>query len=654
MLAGMHAANLLAITVKPHMLYLPLPSSVATDLARVGASEAPTISSVLEAAAVLFVQKLSRQNSASTADKHERRFAEMLRIADEVEAAAPGRFAKQVADHFDAGAFRKGLAVLEENGVALLVPDIEFDVTQFRDERGGWNYSFAVSYGQLLNPRHKLRVDKLQADLLLSDQQHRFVREVLSAPDESVVVQGFAGTGKTYLIDRIVQVLNPASTLLLALTDGQLRALQARIAGGEAFTARTFGQLADDLLDRDLTSHGWRLRDPSRAKLSWRPSEISVAKWLGISSVGPLTPRDVIAICVRAIRTFCRSSDLVPMEHHLPKAGPGVTAVDRAVLVEIVGRYWRELIRPSAREIQLPVRDYHRIKLLSLTGEVIDTRFTHVIVDEAHELSPPMLAFLDRSPQAVIALGDQLQNLSGVSASNSSGVRRRLIERSLRAGAAMDGILNPLIQAHPAGLQAAFAGAAGHTTRLTYFDALPLPHQLTTLLVQDEWGLFGWFQRLSHQGVPFLLLPGARKEFELFVEDCIELYRYGTRPRHGMLFRYTSWSAVEQDRAGDKAFAAVANMLAKGYTSEHFAKAKAQYRWVKSPLVHLARVRDVKNMEFDRVMISPELVDALGGVASRPDQARVLAGLYTACSRARHELILPGEMLGRVQDLARG
>lgn len=635
------------------MLFLPLASEVAADLARVGPSKAKPVSGVLEAAAVLFVQKLASQRNAGTADKHERRFAEIVRIADEVETTAPGRFAKQVADLFDAGAFREGLAMLEENGIALLAADIEFDSAQLRDEHGGWNYSFAVSYAQRVNPRHKLAVDKLQRELLLSDQQHRFMREVLSAPDESVVVQGFAGTGKTYLIDRIVQVLNPTSTMLLALTDGQLRALKARITGGESFTARTFGQLADDLLNRDLSSTGWRLRDPSRTKLSWRPSEASVAKWLGISSVGPLTPREVIAICVRSIRTFCRSSDLVPMESHLPKTGPGVTAMDRAVLVELVGRYWRELIRPSAREIQLPVRDYHRIKLLSLTDDVIDATFTHVIVDESHELSPPMLALLDRSPQAVIALGDQLQNLGGVSASNSGGVRRRLIERSLRAGPAMDGILNPLIQAHPASLQAAFAGAAEHTTRLTYFDALPIPLHLTTLLVQDEWGLFGWFQRLSHQGVPFLLLPGARKEFELFVEDCIELYRYGTRPRHSMLFRYTSWSAVEQDKAGDKAFAAVANMLAKGYTPEHFAKAKAQYRWAKSPLVHLARVRDVKNMEFDRVMISPELVDALGGAASQPDQARVLAGLYTACSRARHELILPGEMLGRVQDLAR-
>ncbi len=57
-----------------------------------------------------------------------------------------------------------------------------------------------------------------------------------------------------------------------------------------------------------------------------------------------------------------------------------------------------------------------------------------------------------------------------------------------------------------------------------------MPEQPTALIVDDEWGLFGWFQRLTHQGVPFVLLKSARKDFELFVEDCIELYRHGTRP----------------------------------------------------------------------------------------------------------------------------
>jgi hypothetical protein len=118
----------------------------------------------------------------------------------------------------------------------------------------------------------------------------------------------------------------------------------------------------------------------------------------------------------------------------------------------------------------------------------------------------------------------------------------------------MDNVLNPLIQAHPAAIQAAFSGSAEHYTRVSFFDTVTVPQQPTALIVDDEWGLFGWFQRLTHQGVPFILLKSARKDFELFVEDCIELYRYGTRARHPMLFRYPSWQALEQDKGDDKAF----------------------------------------------------------------------------------------------------
>ena len=120
-----------------------------------------------------------------------------------------------------------------------------------------------------------------------------------------------------------------------------------------------------------------------------------------------------------------------------------------------------------------------------------------------------------------------------------------------------------------------------------------------------------------------------------------------------MLFRYASWHALEQDKGDDKAFIAVANMLRKGYTPEHFAKAKSRYRWDKAPKLFLARVRDVKNMEFARVMVSPELMVAPQVAGNRNERAWMLGGLYTACSRARHELIVPGGMLDWVKDQVR-
>ncbi|WP_449432922.1 AAA family ATPase [Pseudomonas putida] len=636
------------------MFYLPLLSDQADHLSSAAsAADFFAAASALEAAAVLFVQNLPRQPATATADAQERRFAEIVRIANEVEDAAPGRFQGQVAQRFDYQAFAIGLGLLGENGIGLLSAEVEYPIEDLRDAEGQWNFQFADSYRQRVTPLHPVSLPSLASDLKLSDQQNRLLREFLSGVDESVAVQGFAGTGKTFLIHQFARLLDPQRTLLLAMTEGQLRALQARVKDAQAYTALTFGQLADEILNRDLTSNGWRLRDPYRTKLSWRPQEAQVVKWLGIPDIGPLTACDVVALCIKAVRSFCRSGELQVQLHHLPWLGPGTSPLDQQVLLEKARLYWQELIRPSAREIQLPVRDYHRVKLLALTAEVIDNRYTHVIVDEAHELSAPMLSVLDRSPQSVIALGDELQNLNGLSPHHGGFIRQRYIDHSLRAGPAMDGVLNPLIQAHPAAIQAAFSGSAEHYTRVSFFDAVSVPEQPTALIVDDEWGLFGWFQRLTHQGVPFVLLQSARKDFELFVEDCIELYRYGTRPRHPMLFRYASWQALEQDKGDDKAFVAVANMLRKGYTPEHFAKAKSRYRWDKAPKLFLGRVRDVKNMEFARVMVSPELMVAPSAGGGRNERARTLAGLYTACSRAQHELIVPGGMLDWVKDQGR-
>ncbi|WP_236185347.1 AAA family ATPase [Pseudomonas juntendi] len=635
------------------MFYLPLPSDQADSLASVPLTDFFSSASLLQAAAVLFVQNLPRQPATASADAQERRFAEIVRIANDVERAAPGRFQGQVAQHFDREAFAMGLGMLGENGIALLSGEVAYSADELQDDEGQWNFQFADRYRQRATPLHPVHLPALASDLMLSDQQNRLLREFLGGIDESVAVQGFAGTGKTFLIHQFARLLEPQRTLLLALTEGQLRALQARVKDAAAYTALTFGQLADELLNRDLTSNGWRLRDPYRTKRSWRPQEAQVVRWLAIPDIGPLAARDVVALCIRAVRAFCHSADAQVQLHHVPWAGPGTSPLDQEVLLEKARLYWQELIRPSAREIQLPVRDYHRVKLLALTGLVIDSGYTHVIVDEAHELSAPMLAVLDRSPQAVIALGDELQNLNGLSAHHGSFIRQRCIDHSLRAGPAMDNVLNPLIQAHPASIQAAFSGSAEHYTRVSFFDAVTVPEQPTALIVDDEWGLFGWFQRLTHQGVPFVLLQSARKDFELFVEDCIELYRHGTRPRHPMLFRYASWQALEQDKGEDKAFVAVANLLRKGYTPQHFAQAKSRYRWTKAPKLFLGRVRDVKNMEFARVMVSPELMVTPQVAGNRNERARLLAGLYTACSRARHELIVPGGMLDWVKDQVR-
>lgn len=151
------------------MFYLPLPSDQADRLAS-GPTDFFHTASLLEAAAVLFVQNLPRQPASVSADAQERRFAEMVRIANEVEAAAPGRFQGQVAQHFDREAFAMGLGMLGENGVGLVSSEVDYAADDFQDSEGQWNYRFADSYRQRVTPLHPVHQPSLASDLLLSDQ----------------------------------------------------------------------------------------------------------------------------------------------------------------------------------------------------------------------------------------------------------------------------------------------------------------------------------------------------------------------------------------------------------------------------------------------------------------------------------------------------
>jgi len=114
------------------MFYLPLTSEQAAGLASQHASEFFVQASLLESAAVLFIQNVPRQQGAPSVEAQQRRFAEIVRIADEVEAAAPSRFQQQVASRFDPEVFAMGLGMLGENGIGLLAAEQPVDVADLR------------------------------------------------------------------------------------------------------------------------------------------------------------------------------------------------------------------------------------------------------------------------------------------------------------------------------------------------------------------------------------------------------------------------------------------------------------------------------------------------------------------------------------------
>lgn len=623
------------------MIFLPLYRTVAQRLSDGDWPEFFASATVPQLAAVLFIQNAQKmaEQQLSVASM-QRQLAKIIQAGQQANQNIPQAFQKLLAEQFSREQFSAGLGQLAPLKVSLLDDEHPADEQRYLDNEGEWVFNFSAEYQKEVQPLQKHYFNEYQAELSVTDPQNRALREFLAAADESFNLQGYAGSGKTHLISRFAERLNPQRTLLLAQTGGQLQALKNR--AGQHFPAMTFAQAVAQVLDSNLLSNSWRLIDRARGQYTWQVSHSQAAQWLNLPTIGALSPAQVASICQRTVASFCYSTASQIDVMHLPAGiAQHLSELDRAVLLEAVHQYWSELLRPSEARIRLPIRGYHRIKLMSLTEEVLDPQYSHIIVDEAHDIPAPMLQILDRSPQAVITLSDELQNLTGMAPTRNAMIRQRYITQSVRLGKQVESLINPLIQAHPGVTKELFAGRADHCTHVQHYRGWQLPQHATTIVVADEFDLFAWFQRLTHAGASFRLARATFKDFMTFAQDCIELYSNGTRPRHGLIFRYASWDALSAAMASHPSFQAIERMLEKGYSQTDLQTAVDRHMRKGGGKITLARVVDTKNMEFASVYLSRDLLTAPSAANSQDSRARLFSKLYTACTRAQHELIVP-------------
>ncbi|AJE21126.1 Viral (Super1) RNA helicase family protein [Azotobacter chroococcum NCIMB 8003] len=600
---------------------------------------------------LLDFERIAQQKIGASAT--ERLYEKALRRAVSSNSSARLDLITVLKANFRADKLSTGRALAELSGLSLL-DEIEVAKCDYLNADGTWDFTFGHRHSERVQPFKREVTLASGALLRLSDQQGRVFDEFRVCEDESFHIQGYAGVGKTFLIARLFDFLNPATALLMALIPAQVHALKARVvqfSGHDNVTAMTFGHMANLLLNRDLTRNGWRITDKQRTLPNYLVSDQQIATWLNLSGVSSLQPKEIANICRRTIYAYCQSPSKEVEAKHLPPIRTRLAEVDVAVLVEYSRLFWKEMIKPSDREIRLPIRNAHRIKFLSLRDEVVPDNYTHVIIDESHELTAPMLQILDRSPQAVISLGDEFQNLSSQAAQHGSFIRQRYITQSLRAGTQMGDVLNPLIQAHPSNVKDSFVGRAEHPTRIESYEVMAIPEKPTTILVADLWGILYWFIRLTTAKAEFQIPHSVYKDFNGFFSDLMTLQKDGIRPRHRMLFNYESWDCLLETFGGFHPLAEAQKLLEKGFTYSDFQERMATY-CVPGANIYLARVEDVKNQEFNTVLISSELLRR-PAEGTNYNLSAACAKLYTASSRAKHELVLPDGMNDWLKDVSR-
>jgi hypothetical protein len=486
---------------------------------------------------------------------------------------------------------------------------------------------------------------------VLTSEQSRIFKEVRAQTDDHIHVQGYAGTGKSFLIRSLASMLEPSGgrVLLLAERQRQLSALLAGVGRMPHVQARTFERLVGEMMPAGL-------KDPLSVRMSRTnydsptPPDEDVVRYLVLQPVGNYSVLDLAKMIRGTLAGFCFSGDPQLEASHIPGwCAPYLDDSMRLLVLHHASQLWQATLLPDSPSFQPPVRGYHRIKWAALQGWTIPSRYTHVIIDECHDLSRSMLQILDASPQAVISVGDEYQNLQGRPQRRANVIRQRVVTSSVRTGRALEQVVNSIILSHPGTTKLPFHGNPSSRTEIVYYDKVQVPTESATILVHDTWGLFEWAQRLVSENIDVTLLSSSER-LDVFVSDCIDLYQRGIRPRHSELFRFESWQAVAERFGENRGFQRIDRMLEKGYGAQDWAKVSARGLEPRTRRCALGLVADVRNQEFDTIMLTPELVEQAWQSKSVA-LAAASSSIYVAVTRARHRLIVPERLRQWIEEI---
>jgi len=485
----------------------------------------------------------------------------------------------------------------------------------------------------------------------LQDDQDRALRIIESEKGEHMNIEGLAGSGKTFLTSALGEILSPKTTILVAATPFQLKALQDRLPG---FPGSTFAALVRDAYARahGISSHQLGLRYASRFNRSW--DEISFE--MGFPQIKNQAPHRVAYFAADLVRKFCHGKaerfDLHLFPRKLESLFP--TIADRWALVHAAEALWEATMRPPQFFSELPVRSYHLMKWLDLnSGSLPAGETTHLIFDEGHDVPPAMLKLIDASELTAISLGDRFQYLgTGDPGQRAKKVRPYYFQHSIRSGLNVSKLLNNVLELHPRSEGFEFVGNPERKTRqvpysrldqdtLTHVAMLP---GTTALLSGKIWTVFSIVQRLASSSIPFCLLTPPAKLLGA-IDGALKIYQgkaHLNTDAHTLNCK--NWEALRKQEG------VIVDSLQQAF-ERGFRKADLEASLAKSSgnnhrAIQVGLVEEAKNREFDNVVLTSDI--RYGNYKIPQTRSKVISSLYTGITRGVHTVYYQEDMVEKV------
>lgn len=562
--------------------------------------------------------------------------------------------------------FRKNILALFERkcliaGIkAMYVANVRFvdqvtlDERKYLDSSGQWDYGFNTTYKP--EDTTPFQFSTTMDSVFLSAEQCRAISVIGSDIVEPIHLEGYAGSGKTHIVRAILSLLEdrhvkPENILLLAYTANQARALTAKLPPQYHAQGKTFGYIAQRMLPDDF-------RHLKKARKTYHLNPNDVIRYFGLQTTSGMSAKEIAAAITLTVYRFCHSAESFVGEAHLPakikmwtKGGYRDSGILKQLVVMSAQQFWNKVMDCNNRDLPIPKRDYYCIKLASLLGCQFPELLSHVLLDEAHDLSPPMRQIIENSSCCCITLGDRYQNLAGNFQRRARVSRELEMSRSFRAGVSLAQLINPIISSHPLVQTCSFSGSQDIFTAVEYYKTPKVPDSPATILVSDEWALWAWIQRVAAKRCRFSLISDGN-ELNAFVEGIIKLKTHNIRPSHRLLSRFGDWDSLVAACQHKMSFQRIVEMLDKHYSLDDWMTSKTLMANDGKAAYALGMASDARNLEFNRLMLTPDIVSLTGGKDLQgPELAKLRSTLYVAATRVKFELLVPIELREWIEEI---
>lgn len=302
-----------------------------------------------------------------------------------------------------------------------------------------------------------------------------------------------------------------------------------------------------------------------------------------------------------------------------------------------------EPIHPREQRV-LPLNLYHLVKWLDLHGAELPSMGT-LLIDEAHDLPAPWYSLLRRYPGGWLAMGDPYQRITG-RAAQAPHATSLVMTQSVRAGMRVEPLVRRTMGLHDGWLiEGEFQGSRNRATRYhAYEQSAELP--LTGLRAYgNAWALLEDALRVKAKGAQFRMLAASETVVLQMAKEAILLRKYGDRPTHYHLRRFTQWS----DLAGDltrTGYSSLVRMFEKGFSVDDLDVLRRGQAALGAEQLTLGLLEHCKNMEFGQVAMAKCCFTSPN---ERPKN-ELVKGVYVAMTRVENDLWMPGDALDRLSD----